>query len=231
MCLYLIVFVVILIFHDSVVHMLGEERLSGWIYLIPPVMLLISMYGMLNYYNTRIKKYSKGMMQRLGLAQALLNDPDIIFLDEPTDGVDPIGRREIRDILKELKSRGKTIFLNSHLLAEVESVCDKVAILNNGILIKVGPVEGLTTIRPTFDLTCAELTEKNISAVKEKFLSANIEGNKINISFDNETDINLLIDFLRGNSININSIIPIKVSLEDSFMNLIKGTTPEVTDE
>ena len=128
--------------------------------------------------NTQIKKYSKGMMQRLGLAQALLNDPEIIFLDEPTDGVDPIGRREIRDILKSLKSRGKTIFLNSHLLAEVESVCDKVAILNNGILIKVGPVEGLTTIKPTFDVTCTELPDREFSNIKDKFPSAILPGIK-----------------------------------------------------
>lgn len=192
---------------------------------------VLKLVDMEQWGNTKIKKYSKGMMQRLGLAQALLNDPEIIFLDEPTDGVDPIGRREIRDILKSLKSRGKTIFLNSHLLAEVESVCNKVAILNNGELIKVGPVEGLTSTKPTFEVTCEELSEENIKSIKERFLTATITGNKINISFDSEENINRLIDFLRQNNICIQSVVPLKVSLEDSFMNLIKGTTPEENDE
>ncbi len=192
---------------------------------------VLRLVDMAKWGDTDSKKYTKGMMQRLGLAQALLNDPEIIFLDEPTDGVDPIGRREIRDILKSLKSRGKTIFLNSHLLAEVESICDKVAILNNGILIKVGPVEGLTTIKPTYDVTCTELTDENISAIKEKFQFATITDNKIEISFDNEEKINQLIDFLRSSSISINSIIPVKISLEDSFMDLIKGDRAAATDQ
>ncbi|MCP4704171.1 MAG: ABC transporter ATP-binding protein, partial [candidate division Zixibacteria bacterium] len=166
-----------------------------------------------------------------GLAQALLNDPEIIFLDEPTDGVDPIGRREIRDILKSLKDRGKTIFLNSHLLAEVESICDKVAILNNGQLIKVGPVEGLTTIKPTYEVTCIELTEENSTDIQNKFNSILITENKLEISFEKEEQINELIDFLRYNKIGIASIIPVKVSLEDSFMNLIKGTKAEAINE
>jgi len=171
------------------------------------------------------------MMQRLGLAQVLLTDPEIIFLDEPTDGVDPIGRREIRDILKSLKSRGKTIFLNSHLLAEVESVCDKVAILNNGRLIKVGPVEGLTTIKPTYEIVCAELTEENITIIKEKFQSAILTDNRIEISFEKEDQINELIDFLRYKAINIVSVIPVKISLEDSFMDLIKGDRVEAINK
>src|SRR5437867_11780295 len=91
----------------------------------------------------KVKKYSKGMLQRLGLAQAMLSDPDLLFLDEPTDGVDPIGRKEIRDLLLDLKHKGKTIFLNSHLLSEVELICDRVAILNKGDLIKEGSVDEL----------------------------------------------------------------------------------------
>lgn len=184
---------------------------------------VLKLVDMEKWGGTTIKKYSKGMMQRLGLAQALLNDPDIIFLDEPTDGVDPIGRREIRDILKELKSRGKTIFLNSHLLAEVESVCDRVAILNKGRLIKVGSVEGLTTTKPTFEINCTDLSDKNSTTIKEYFSSAVITDNKIEISFEKDEQINELIDFLRDNTINVLSVIPVKISLEDSFMDLIKG--------
>ena len=87
---------------------------------------------MLEWARKKISSYSKGMLQRIGLAQALINDPDLIVRDEPTDGVDPVGRREIRDVLLGLKERGKTIFLNSHLLAETEKICDHVAIISRG---------------------------------------------------------------------------------------------------
>ncbi len=100
----------------------------------------------------KVKRYSKGMLQRIGLAQALTNDPDLIFLDEPTDGVDPVGRKEIRDILRELRSRGKTIFLNSHLLSEVELICDRVAIVNRGSLLKIGTIEEMTSTGTSYTI-------------------------------------------------------------------------------
>ena len=96
---------------------------------IPAILELVGLKGRMHY---KIRTYSKGMKQRLGVAQALLHDPDVIFLDEPTDGVDPVGRREIRDLMQTLKAEGKTIFLNSHLLGEVELICDRVAILQQG---------------------------------------------------------------------------------------------------
>ena len=117
---------------------------------------LLAVVKMEKWRKTKIKKYSKGMMQRLGLAQSLINDPELIFLDEPTDGVDPIGRKEIRDIILQLKNEGKTIFLNSHLLSEVEMITDRVAILNNGELIKEGTVQDLTTDKETYEITFAE---------------------------------------------------------------------------
>ena len=98
------------------------------------------------------RKYSKGMMQRLGLAQAILNEPDLLILDEPTDGVDPVGRREIRDLLLEQKARGATIFLNSHLLSEVERVCDRVAILKEGRLVREGSVADLTRVSASWEV-------------------------------------------------------------------------------
>ncbi len=184
---------------------------------------LLKMVGMFDWRNSKLKKYSKGMMQRLGLAQALINDPEIIFLDEPTDGVDPIGRREIRDILLNLKRQGKTIFLNSHLLSEVESVCDRVGILNKGKLIKTGPIGGLITAKPAYRVETAGLTENIIGKIKESFPGANIEDNIISITLDDSKQINNLVDLLRQSEIDVISVTPIKVSLEDSFMRLIKG--------
>src|SRR5262249_61411181 len=93
---------------------------------------------------TSVKEYSKGMLQRLGLAQAMLHDPQLLILDEPTDGVDPVGRSEMRTLLQSLKAAGKTIFINSHLLQEVELVCDRVAILDRGKVLHQGPISELT---------------------------------------------------------------------------------------
>jgi len=173
--------------------------------------------------NTKIRKYSKGMMQRLGLAQALLTDPEVIFLDEPTDGVDPIGRHEIRKILLDLKTQGKTIFLNSHLLSEVESICDRVAILDRGRLIKVGPVKGLIDVRPTFQVETAQLLGDTTAAVTTAFPQAVITERTISVAFDDPVQINGLIDLLRQKGVDILVVSPVKASLEDNFMELIRG--------
>jgi ABC-2 type transport system ATP-binding protein len=103
----------------------------------------LELVGITDRRDSQLRSFSKGMTQRVGLAQALLNDPDVLFLDEPTSGLDPMGRREIRDIILALKARGKTVFLNSHLLSEVELVCDRVAILKRGQLMRVGKVDDL----------------------------------------------------------------------------------------
>src|SRR5438045_976624 len=105
---------------------------------IPETLELVGIAGRMN---SKVKTYSKGMKQRLGIAQALLHDPEVIFLDEPTDGVDPLGRREIRALMQRLKGEGKTIFLNSHLLGEVELICDRVGILQKGEVVREGPFE------------------------------------------------------------------------------------------
>lgn len=110
----------------------------------------IDRVGLAGREKVRIRGYSKGMKQRIGLAQALIHDPDLVFLDEPTDGVDPVGRREIRDLMLDLKRMGKTLFLNSHLLGEVELVSDHVAILNRGKLVREGGIGELTGARPAW---------------------------------------------------------------------------------
>src|SRR5205807_2715966 len=104
---------------------------------------------------SKIRTYSKGMKQRLGIAQAMFHDPELIIFDEPTDGVDPIGRKEIRTIMQRLKERGVTIFLNSHLLGEVELICDRVGILQKGKLIREGDIATLTRQRGVFVLGLA----------------------------------------------------------------------------
>jgi ABC-2 type transport system ATP-binding protein len=187
---------------------------------------LLKLVDMTQWRNTKIKKYSKGMTQRLGIAQVLLNDPELIFLDEPTDGVDPIGRRDIRNILLDLKKKGKTIFLNSHLLSEVEAVCDRVAILDKGRLIRIGPVTGLTGGKPSYQIIVGELAQEIVEKIRSVHSEARFDGNRIEVTLDEVQQINALIDILRQNGVEVVSVTPIKMSLEDSFMQIIKGEPP-----
>ncbi|MBU1098270.1 MAG: ABC transporter ATP-binding protein [Bacteroidetes bacterium] len=182
---------------------------------------LLKIVNMEKWKKVKIKKYSKGMMQRLGLALSMVNEPEIIFLDEPTDGVDPIGRKEIRDILLKLKSEGKTIFVNSHLLSEVELISDKVAILNKGKLIREGSVEELTTTKQVYQIEIEE-TPKNTELFNNNNYSLiESNGNKYTFKFDSSESLNTLIDEIRAKKLNLLSVIPKKHSLEEMFINLI----------
>ena len=180
----------------------------------------LGLMDMQKWRKTKIKKYSKGMMQRLGLAQSLLNNPELVFLDEPTDGVDPIGRKEIRDILK---SQGKTIFLNSHLLSEVELICDRVAILNKGSLVKEGKVGEITSASNNYKFITSEISEKNINDLLINFKAVIHSRNEFVYNTINIEDLNKLIDFLRENKILIHSVNREKDTLENMFINLIES--------
>jgi len=184
---------------------------------------LLELVKLSNWKKNKIKTYSKGMMQRLGLAQALINDPEIIFLDEPTDGVDPIGRKEIRDILADLKAQGKTIFLNSHLLSEVELVTDRIAILNKGVLLKIGSVTELTEKKEEYKISVD--AENLIEEIASSGRSFHLKPQKINggysINVSGDEELNLFIDFLRSKNYLIKEIVPLKSSLEDLFINIV----------
>src|SRR5262249_34117263 len=124
-------------------------RLHGRLYDLPSAILdkripeLLEMVGLHEFAEQQLRTYSKGMLQRIGLAQGLLNDPKIIFLDEPTSGLDPAGRRLVRDIIRELRKKGTTVFLNSHLLSEVEVTCDRVAFIKHGEVVRVEELQKL----------------------------------------------------------------------------------------
>ncbi|GAB4299961.1 MAG: ABC transporter ATP-binding protein [Ignavibacteriaceae bacterium] len=184
---------------------------------------LLELVKLFKWKRTKIKNYSKGMLQRLGLAQALLNDPELIFLDEPTDGVDPIGRKEIRDILTELKNRSKTIFLNSHLLSEVEMISDRVAILNNGYLLRESTVAELTESKEEFKIVCEnDLTQILQHKEFEKFHTEPLGVNSVRIRINDTEELNNFIDLLRNRKIFIKEIVQQRSSLEDIFIKLIK---------
>ena len=127
---------------------------------------LIELVGLKEARKRRLKEYSKGMARRIGLAQALINDPELIFLDEPTSGLDPIGCREIKDLIVELGRRGKTVLLSSHLLADVEDICDRIAILHKGRLTKIGEVKDLLTIKDITQIEIKNLSPRGLNEIK-----------------------------------------------------------------
>ncbi len=182
----------------------------------------LKIVGMDQWGTTKIKKYSKGMMQRLGLAQAMINNPDLIFLDEPTDGVDPIGRKEIRDVLLELKSQGKTIFLNSHLLSEIELICDKVAILNKGELIEVGSVADITSTSNKYIFNTGDLSEDIMNKILTEYKGTLHGMNEFECIINSVEDVNKVIDYLRSSNVLIHGVYKEKNSLESMFINLIE---------
>lgn len=179
---------------------------------------LLELVKLSQWKKTKVKAYSKGMMQRLGLAQALINDPELIFLDEPTDGVDPIGRKEIRDILSELKNRQKTIFLNSHLLSEVELITDRVGILNKGKLLREGTVKELTEKKEEYKLVVDSATD-NIGLDNTVF-TKQPDGSYL-VKVAGVAELNKIIDNIRGKGILLKEIVPLKSTLEDMFISLI----------
>ncbi len=180
---------------------------------------LLGRVGLSQWARTRVGQYSKGMARRLGLAQALINDPELLILDEPTDGLDPIGRREVRTLLTELKRAGKTIFLNSHLLSEVETICDRVAILHRGLVARQGRLSELTENTTSYEI----VAHGNFDAASEhiKKIGASIDGKRIVIPGGKPEEVNSLIDALRAAGCLIESVNPRRVSLEDVFVEII----------
>jgi ABC-2 type transport system ATP-binding protein len=215
-------------------HMTGRQvmdffgRLSG----LPDSTLrsriptLLEMAGIAQWSGMRVRKYSKGMLQRLGLAQALVNDPQVVFLDEPTDGVDPVGRKEIRDILRDLRQKGKTIFLNSHLLSEVESVSDRVAILHKGALLRVGTVEELTSTGTRYDVTVeGALPAACLAEATAMVLHVTPTAGGISAECASLEELNRVIDLLRRHGALVSGIVRQRTTLEESFLSLIKKET------
>src|SRR5437667_2765244 len=124
------------------------------------------MVGLSAAKHRQLREYSKGMARRIGLAQALINDPELILLDEPTSGLDPIGTREIKDLILKLKSQGKTVLMSSHLLADVQDVCDRIAILHQGELKELGRVDSLLKVRDVTQIRASALSDSAKSEIR-----------------------------------------------------------------
>lgn len=184
--------------------------------------LLLNLVGMDKWANMQIGRYSKGMQQRIGLAQALIADPEILFLDEPTDGVDPVGKKEIKDVLRKVRDEGKSVILNSHLLSEVESVADRVAILSRGKVIKVGSVNELTSRESQYEIE-ANFGSKLIDIPEDIGRKISLFMDRLVVELKEDRNINWIIDQLRSKKIDIRSVKPTKITLEQSFIETVSG--------
>ncbi len=175
-------------------------------------------------WNTQLRKFSKGMLQRVGLAQSLVNDPEIVFLDEPMSGLDPIGRREVRDLIAALRQEGKTVFMCSHILSDIEVLCDRIAILRGGRLAHVGYLDELRQ-----QISGRNLVEVVLSGIDETALRPHLPtGNDyvvastpagLRIELADEKDVDQVIVALRKAGGKLVTVQPLRQSLEELFLN------------
>jgi ABC-2 type transport system ATP-binding protein len=192
---------------------------------ISEMLELVGLKGRMHY---KIRTYSKGMKQRVGIAQALFHDPGVIFFDEPTDGVDPVGRRTIREIMQRLKQQGKTIFLNSHLLGEVELICDRVGILQRGEMIREGDIESLTRQRGLFVLGLAPEQDFPRDDIEKLGYRVQLKSDLWEIELFDTQSIDPVVDLLRSRGLGIRHLVEKRQTLEDLFLETVDAAEPGV---
>ena len=176
--------------------------------------------------DVRVKKFSKGMTQRLGLACALIHAPNVLLLDEPTDGVDPVGRREIRDLLQNEAANGCTVLLNSHLLSEIELTCDRVAVLRNGKVAAFGTVDELTHRSEKYKLVATPIDDALLAAFREMGAGVQRVNGHLELSVDGVQHLNALVDKLRASGGMLTELAPVRSTLEDVFVDLVSSVHP-----
>ncbi len=179
-------------------------------------------------WNRQLRKFSKGMLQRTGLAQSLINRPEIVFMDEPMSGLDPIGRREIRELIASLREQGTTVFMSTHILSDIEVLCDRVAILRNGKLAATGRLDELLAQSgevQNFEVNISGISAAELSRGTAQVggisVDATVSGARVNI--ENETDIDLILPIVRKLGGTLISVQPVRQSLEELFVKKTGG--------
>ncbi len=209
----------------------GEEllKLHGRLYgmshaaLRERVPVLLDLVGLTPHRNKRLRDFSKGMLQRIGLAQALINDPDLIFLDEPTSGLDPIGRRLVRDIIKAQRDRGATVLLNSHLLGEVEITCDRVAFIKDGEVVESRELHGESEEQTTVSIRAVNVTVEVRNGLSQWSSSARTEGDRLTLTLSSNTLLPEIVRYLVAKGVDVYEVAPQRVSLEERFLEIVGG--------
>jgi ABC-2 type transport system ATP-binding protein len=182
---------------------------------------LLERVGLAPHAKKKLSEYSKGMLQRIGLAQALLNEPELILLDEPTSGLDPVGRRLVRDIIRELRQRGATVFLNSHLLSEVEITCDRVAFIKHGEVIRISPLQTLVEGEVSVEVRARNLRPEVIAGLARWSANVSATGEHLTLTLGSEADLPAVNRYLVENGVDVYALRPQHISLEDLFIQIV----------
>ncbi|MDI6871451.1 MAG: ABC transporter ATP-binding protein [Bacillota bacterium] len=211
--------------------MTGRELLDfhGHLRRVPPRDLrrrreeVLALVGLIGRENQRLGSYSKGMQQRLGLAVALIGDPPLLFLDEPTSALDPVGRREVREVIRNLRAAGKTVFLNSHLLSEVELVCDRVAVIHQGRMLAEGPPQALRKREVEVELVADQYPEALLSGLRRLARQVERTDQGLRLVLSERADIPEVARLAVGEGVSVYALTPRPPALEDVFLELVKG--------
>jgi ABC-2 type transport system ATP-binding protein len=186
---------------------------------IPKILDLVGLSGR---GDDRIRAYSKGMTQRIGLAQAIIHEPDLVLLDEPTSALDPVGRREVRDLIRSLQARGMTVFLNSHLLSEVEMVCDRVAIVDRGRVVRSGRLNDLIGGMPELRITVDRVDPVLLEILTAHGDVIRVQECTVTLGVSDLEVAPILADALVRSGYRLYGLVPSHQSLEDLFISLVQ---------
>ena len=182
---------------------------------------LLELVGLTPFREKQLRTFSKGMLQRIGLAQALMNRPELVFLDEPTSGLDPVGRRLVRDIIRQLRQEGTTVFLNSHLLSEVEITCDRVAFIKHGEVLRVSTVSALMDGATTVTIHARGYAPETLGELAQWGKDVRTEGDLILMTVSDEDVLPQINRCLVERGVDVYAIIPQRLSLEDLFIQVV----------
>jgi ABC-2 type transport system ATP-binding protein len=184
---------------------------------------LLDLVGLMPHREKRLRDFSKGMLQRIGLAQALLNEPDLIFLDEPTSGLDPFGRRLVRDIIKAQRDRGATVLLNSHLLGEVEITCDRVAFIKDGEVVETRDLHdnGVPEEQTTVLIRAVNVTAEVVNGLSQWTPSFRSEGERLTLTLPSSSLLPEIVRYLVAKGADVYEVTPQRLSLEQRFLEIV----------
>jgi ABC-2 type transport system ATP-binding protein len=182
---------------------------------------LLERVGLSDFRDSFLRTFSKGMLQRIGLAQALLNRPRLVFLDEPTSGLDPVGRRLVRDMIHELRQQGTSVFLNSHLLSEIEVTCGRVAFIRHGEVIRSLELDSLSGPQIQVTIRAEGLTSAIAGGLSKWGTDVLLDGDQVSLTLLKESDIPEITRFLVAQGANVFAITPHRASLEEVFIQTV----------
>lgn len=182
---------------------------------------LLELVGLAPHAALKLRAFSKGMLQRIGLAQALLNQPDLVILDEPTSGLDPVGRRLVRDIIRKLSGQGTTVFLNSHLLSEVEITCDRVAFIKQGQIVRISDLQELVEGELSVEVRLRDLPPEALPGLSAWGKEVRLDGDHLSLTVQSEEDLPRINRYLVEQGAQVFALRPQRISLEDLFIQIV----------